>query len=728
MQRPPSSVTEVPAATSETARSGGRPGLWLIASVLAVLAMIAARLVKEPRFLFWDDTQLGAFGQWYGLGSHLLRGELPILSPGSWQGGNYLAEGQWGIWNPLTWLVALIMHVQDGATLAVTAVKVAFLVGLCVGAFLLARAYGARPQWAALAGFTATAGGQTIFMDAPSWVTGLQTVALFAFLWWALKRHLDDGKSPIPYFVFAYLLVTIGYVFAVLEIAAVLLAFLAFALIARDGRRALRIVLLGAFPALLAIFVYLPGILTAPVTQRSGSDILNDQFLNMDIGDLATSSITTAVSSVRGYWGDLLPVPLAYVTWLLPLLVLASSGWRRSLSSLRVPLVVLIVTIALVVGPSVIGPLRYPARMMPYAVLAIAVCIAVIFSRGWPRVVSARRVAVAAGAMVLAGWLSWAAQPASWRIVAVATLLQLVMLGALLWPRLGARGAKVAGAWLLIASLVVLIPQINRYPTSPLGNFNVPSSVSAMKDVTAEMSDGIFVVGDVYSLQRDPRAYRESLIANLWYTTGKDVASVYTVLPFTKYAQELCVDLRGWTCSDAYETLFAADDGGATIADDMALNTVIVIKGPDLTSVAAPEGWRVEEGDFTWTLHRIDPVERAGGVVRTGAGVSVSDVVSDATSVSFRVDAAPTDGGDVVFSRLAWPGYSASGASLAAPERGFLLTAEVDATQVGQTVTVRFSPPGWGVELGAAGLAGVLAIGYAVWSAVARRREELSPR
>ncbi len=157
------------------------------------------------------------------LGSHLLDGNLRSSPREQWQGGNYLAEGQWGIWNPLTWLVALTMHATNGATLAVTVVKLAFLVALCVGAFLLARSYGAAPWWAAIAGFTVTAGGQTVFMDAPSWVTGLQTIALFAFVWWALKRHLDSGSNPVLYFVFSYLLVTIGYVFAVLEVAALLL-------------------------------------------------------------------------------------------------------------------------------------------------------------------------------------------------------------------------------------------------------------------------------------------------------------------------------------------------------------------------------------------------------------------------------------------------------------------------------------------------------------------------
>jgi hypothetical protein len=693
--------------------------LWLAASVLAVLVMMGARLLKEPRFLFWDDTQLGAFGQWYGLGSRLLAGELPILSPGAWQGGNYLAEGQWGVWNPLTWVIALSMHAVDGATGAVTVVKLAFLVALCVGVFLLARAYGAQPWWAAVAGFTATAGGQTIFMDAPSWVTGLQNVAVFAFVWWALKRHLDAGKSALPFFVASYLLVTFGYVFGVIELAVLLFVFLGFALGARDRARAWRIAVLGAVPALLTVFVYLPGVLTAPVTRRSGTDILNDLFLNMDLGDLATSPISTGVSSVRGYWGDFLPVPLQYVTWLLPLLVLVSSGWRASLRDLRVPLVVLGITLALVVGPSVVGPLRYPARMMPYVVLVVALVIAVVASRGWPERVSPRRVLIAGVLTGVSAWLAWAAQPGSWTDVLTATLIQLAVLAGLLIPRVGARGGAVAAGWLLIGSLVVLAPQIDRYPSSPLGNFNVPSSVSAMREVAADMGDGIFTVGDVYSLQRDARSYEESLIANLWYTTGKDVASVYTVLPFTTYAEELCVDIRGWTCAEALDVLF---EGSPALADDMALNTVVVVKGEGLRDVEAPAGWTVEDGEFTSTLHRVEEMPRAGGVARMSDGVSLSDITYDETSVSFTVDAAPDDEGQVILSRLAWPGYAVDGADLITPDRGFLLTVEVDAADVGSSVRVVFAPPGWTAEVGAVALAGVVAVGYSLWFSQRRRR------
>lgn len=693
---------------------------------MAVLAVAVVRVVRRSRFFFWDDTQLGAYGQWYGLGRRILSGDVTILSPGAWQGGNYLAEGQWGIWNPLTWLIGIGTQVVGNATVYATIVKVFFLLLLATGAFLLAKAYGAAPHWAALAGFTASMGGQTIFMDAPSWVTGLQNVAFFALAWWALKSHVEKRSSPILFFVFSYLLITVGYVFGVIELAFLLFVFLVERAIARDRAAVVRTLVVGVYAALLTVFVYLPGILTSPVTARDSMDILNDQFLNMDLGDLATSPIVTATSSVRGYWGDLVPVPLQYVSWLLPLLVLCG-GWRKSLRSLLIPLIVLGFSVALVIGPSVIGPLRYPARMMPYVVLVVAVVLAVVMSRGWRLPVSRGRAWVAVGVTAVSGFISWAAQPASWAWVGLAVVLQSsVILLLIARGRLAAltSSTRRTAAVLLAASVALMGVQAVHYPTSPLGNFNVPSSVDALKSVGDDMDSGIMTVGDVYSLQFTPEAYEESLLANLWYLTGKDAASVYTVLPFRALSEELCVDLRGWTCPEAFDALFDETPGtDRVLADDLALNTVVVIKGPGLETLgSAPSGWSVEEREHTWLLTRDEPVDAAGGIARVDGDASLSVVSRDDLSVTLQVDEVGADGASVVFSRLAWPGYSADGAELAEPDRDFLLTLDLSSEDEGSTITVSFRPPGWGLELGSAVAALLLALAWSALHLVQRRR------
>jgi hypothetical protein len=68
-------------------------------------------------------------------------------------------------------------------------------------------------------------------------------------------------------------------------------------------------------------------------------------------------------------------------------------------------------------------------------------------------------------------------------------------------------------------------------------------------------------------------------------------------------------------------------------------------------------------------------------------------------------------GGTITFSRLAWPGYSVQGAELVEPVSGTLVRVAVPAGSAGSTVTLRWDPPGWMIELSAlatAILAGVL--------------------
>jgi hypothetical protein len=137
------------------------------------------------------------------------------------------------------------------------------------------------------------------------------------------------------------------------------------------------------------------------------------------------------------------------------------------------------------------------------------------------------------------------------------------------------------------------------------------------------------------------------------------------------------------------------------------------------------EGWTLETGESTWTVRRDDPVEPAGGVTRTD-GADVSDVTVRDTQVTFRVDAVDGPSGDVVLSRIDWPGYTVDGADLTDPTQGYLLTVEVTPDDVGETVTVTFRPPGWPVELAAGVLAVLVGV---VWTGLdtARRLRTRTP-
>jgi hypothetical protein len=101
----------------------------------------------------------------------------------------------------------------------------------------------------------------------------------------------------------------------------------------------------------------------------------------------------------------------------------------------------------------------------------------------------------------------------------------------------------------------------------------------------------------------------------------------------------------------------------------------------------------------------------------------------DPMGSTFRVDAAPADGGTVALSLIPWPGYQVSGGHLREdPVDGFLLGVDVSAADVGETVTVSFWSPGWQVQVASAALVVLLTAAWAVGRLVLRRRRRTTTR
>ena len=67
-----------------------------------------------------------------------------------------------------------------------------------------------------------------------------------------------------------YLVVSVGYVYCALYLAVVLLGCLVDAYLSRSRRQLLTVLGVGIFSGLVTVAVYLPGVLTAPVTGRDG--------------------------------------------------------------------------------------------------------------------------------------------------------------------------------------------------------------------------------------------------------------------------------------------------------------------------------------------------------------------------------------------------------------------------------------------------------------------------
>lgn len=404
--------------------------LWPIAAVAATVVGAIIPMLFFTGYYFVNDTEAGAYGQWFEIGRRILDGNWSLLNPTVWQSGNYQAEGAWGIYSPFLWAVGLGSQLMSNAALYSTIVKLVCLAIASAGLYVLARAYGVTRPWAAVVATAVPLAGFTLYFDAPSWVNGLMAWAFWPLAVGLSRRVVRARANPVGAVLAAVTVVGIGYAAATLMLAAALGALLVEALIRRRRPEVLRALGLSVIAGLFAILVHLPGVLTSSVSGRSNS-IGNDGFLTVDLSDLAISGMPMGSPFMDYYNGTIPGAPITYISWLVPLLVLID--WRRLWALLRGRPSILIIGVAAIAGvlaPSEIGPLRYPVRIVPYLTTVILLVLALGFSRSMRRVLTRRHLYAAWAIVAVNGALLLTQDPRALKpaIVAVALVGALVLL------------------------------------------------------------------------------------------------------------------------------------------------------------------------------------------------------------------------------------------------------------------------------------------------------------
>ena len=698
--------------------SGGR--LWAVLTLVTVIGTALIPLIHEPRYYFFGDTQIGAFGQWYHLGQQLRSGHWPLLDPQVWAAGNFVAEGQWGLFSPLTVLIALLSTMTPNAVVFATIVKICLLAAGSLGTYALARSYRATPPAAYVAGLASGLGGATLYLESPSWVTGQMVWALLPLFWWQLRRiaaPLPDRSSaaseatttatalrwasPAAVLVLGWLIVSVGYVYGTLYVIIVGLATIIDCGLARRWGGALRVVGVGAFCGLLAVTVYLPGVLTAPVTTRLGFEIISEGRLQGTLSGVLTSMLP--------FTSDALPT--AYIAWFLPLLAWVRLDRLRAVARDLVGLLlVLLVMLMWLLGPNQVGPIRWPLRVLPIVTLLIVLALMVVLSRAGEWRPSVGRLVAALGIAFVAGYLTVSRAWESRSTIALGTAAVLVGL-AIAWAILRTRARRGGAspdasadgsvspvssvssvssdsdaqsrrvsatlAFVALWSVVVLALQLQVFPTPASQDRNMPSAISDYAKPAAPAEGDTIVVGNIEKvLVDDPAASSDFLMANSWYLSPKDVQSTYTTIGYETYTTRFCVLYSGNLCPRGLTALLETDPGtGVARADLLSVSSLHLLR-EDFSAQRLdnpPAGWHVAHRStyaVTWVRDRALPP--AGGVTWTSDGVRVTEQSRDTRSVTFTVDAVPDGGGRVVLSRLQWPGYAVTGATFADATDGYL--------------------------------------------------------
>jgi hypothetical protein len=715
--------------------------------------LVAALILLVPlwflhRYYFYGDTQIGSFGQWHHFGTELRAGRWPLIDLQRWRAGNYVAEGQWGQWNPLVMLISLAASYASNALVFCTVLKFMAAMASSLGGNLLAPSYGAREEAAFVVGVTQPLGGVTQYLDQTTWSTGLHVLAMLPFAWWGIRRTSLHGANPFAALAFGYLTITIGYVYGTIYLALVFVGCLVDAALLRDWRAVTRVLVLGVCAGLLTVTVYLPGLLTAPVTTRASWAIFNTTSLPVSLADYAAAVIPTGV--VPPSLGRTDVGPLGYIAWFLPLLAwVRPSRARRAMRPLAGLLIVLVAIALWSLGPTQIGPLRYPVRVLPVVVLCSLLLTAVLASRAIRRPtvgqlgLSILWVFVAAFLTISRALFAVQAQVVSFVLVCLAlTLVWWV------WrrgtPVDGPPRSRLPAAVVVVMSVCSLgfvVLQHAYYPTPQSKERNMPALVSDYRRTLEGSVGDIFMVGTPNSaIQADASQTSDFLTASAWYVTEKPIQNTYTTIGFATYNERYCMTLIGGVCRPALAMLRSTEpETGVSRLDLLSVSTVLIRREGISEQALAdpPAGWRVgRETPLSVMWVREHPAPAAGGVVWSSPGTTVTTLSQDTRTVRLRVTAAPAEGGRVAFSRLAWPGYRVDGGGGLSTHLvdDYLTTVDLPASTQGKIVTLRFDPPGWHLELAAwvASIAmslawALLALGSSVRRGRASRRRGPAP-
>src|SRR5262245_60103744 len=200
-----------------------REALWTLSAGLIVVLFCLA-LVSHPNQWFWqDDVQSYQLANYYDITRGGREGDVPLLSPYSWQCGALAGEYQNGVFSiVLTGLNLIIFSSNASLTTAGTALSITHLAILAMGTFRLNRRLGVPRDLALIAALATALSGWIMIWGAKAWFPALAAFAWLPWFWWGLERSLDAKASAarfLPAGFFLYLIITAGWPFTVLMAA-----------------------------------------------------------------------------------------------------------------------------------------------------------------------------------------------------------------------------------------------------------------------------------------------------------------------------------------------------------------------------------------------------------------------------------------------------------------------------------------------------------------------------
>lgn len=641
-------------------------------------AIVAVCTYRFPDFFFIDDAQNEHLPFFTEMGRLWLAGELPLLTTRTFEGGNIHADMVLSPFAPQTILTSLVAALSEGHRIPTLFFAWLNLTLVICGGAWLASTYQLGARWGLLVGFLFATQPTFLFVYCASWWNTASAFAWFV-IGFAALRHLQASPS-VPRLLLAVAAACFVFLAAGTHMQiAYGLTWLALCATDRwaNERRA------GSF----CLWLVLPvALLLAALPVMSEY--------------LAVSHLTTREVSVHNrrnllvpHWGMLLnffnplyfshfswfngyrymPVSWAYTTAVGLVALLMFTAPRRMTRDDAVLVALGSVVLLLCFMPSQWGPLRWPFRMLPVLAIFLTVfCIRRVALGTWRP--DLRRASTVFGISVAASLIGWFSSRESLLEVDALMRAQLTLFllgGACVTAAFVGQRANVEKAWWVWASCVsglafVLAVEFtgslasNGFPHFRLPEHKQAVRVDAPGYVLSLCPDGFSATAshpsDLSSAQLLLYGMRS---VNGYTPVGHRVISPYFAAPRRELLHRLTLEVPGYEGLRAYEAFRISRIYVCKTDLDEDLSTRLA--GAGLQAHALDQR-RVEFAASTRDEGSLSGVSGRAAVRFVHAKGERQEV--------FRVTPGDADATtQLIFSRVFWPGYSASLDGQALPVR-----------------------------------------------------------
>ena len=645
------------------------------AAVIITVASVLMMYSRNQRFFYRDDVEhqhMGVFTALHhnGYGINALGGFHK-----SWFLSLITGEIQFGVYNPVSRMRDWIAASGDNLARSAMLIALLYLVIAALGAYVAARALAISPSMSVAASLFCAFNVHLLYWDASSWTPALIGFSWFtwfvAAVWWTRRSIRFAPFIPVA----GYLLVSAGWPHAMIAGGVVALIVGLEQLFTRTWRtrEALMYTAACVTTALVSSPVWVSAQVFADWAARAPHGLFNDGFLTHQLDALMLSFSPFVQPYMDGFAGQgFMFEPITYITWILPLAaywIVTSHTVRRIV---RVDAIIAGIISVGMLGPSILGPTRWPFRFQPFAAFLVVMVA-----------MRALQVAPTSGT-------TRTQFEKSWRWIAPATWLALTALRPRLIPMLFTALLFIAipiahhifitygqriFAPLLVVSIVATTGWLMYASPSPAlpGDRNAPASRAVIANQYSVLSGHrVFVLqSDLAGAKAiDRKRGRFILIPNApGAVTAKEMAdgniiqdanidaefvTGYSAMPHLGLENLFQTRVFGWSSEGTAPALFTVEPTtGKTWIELTGVTAVMVQRGQQQQwfEATAHSGWSISYEQPAWVLYTNTSVPKRTLVSYRDAGVIVTETSNHASITS-------STGGKVLLSRPITPGMS----------------------------------------------------------------------